>query len=104
MQRLKKADQVIVTAGRSKGQIGAVLSILDNDRLIVEGANIVKKHTKGNPQEGITGGIIEKEAVIHASNVMLLNPETQKGDRVGFRTEDGKKVRFFKSNNQPVDA
>lgn len=104
MQRLKKGDQVIVTAGRSKGQIGAVLSILENDRLVVEGANLVKKHTKGNPQEGITGGIIEKEATIHASNVMLLNPETQKGDRVGFRTEDGKKVRFFKSNNQAVDA
>ena len=104
MQRLKKGDQVIVTAGRSKGQIGAVLSILENDRLVVEGANLVKKHTKGNPQEGLAGGIIEKEATIHASNVMLLNPETQKGDRVGFRTEDGKKVRFFKSNNQPVDA
>lgn len=104
MQRLKKGDQVIVTAGRSKGQIGAVLSILENDRLVVEGANLVKKHTKGNPQEGVAGGIIEKEATIHASNVMLLNPETQKGDRVGFRTEDGKKVRFFKSNNQPVDA
>lgn len=104
MQRLRKGDQVIVTAGRSKGQTGAVLSILENDRLVVEGANLVKKHTKGNPQEGVAGGIIEKEATIHASNVMLLNPETQKGDRVGFRTEDGKKVRFFKSNNQAVDA
>lgn len=104
MQRLKKGDQVIVTAGRSKGQTGAVLQLLDGDRLIVEGANLVKKHTKGNPQAGVTGGIISQEATIHASNVMLLNPETQKGERVGFRDEDGKKVRFFKSTNTVVDA
>lgn len=102
MKRIKKGDTVVVIAGRSKGQQGEVLNTLENDRCIVSSVNIVKKHQKPNPNAGITGGIVEQEAPIHNSNVMLLNPATQKGDRVGFREEGGKKVRYFKSNNELV--
>ena len=91
-------------AGRDKGKRGVVLRILDNDRVIVEGVHIVKRHTKPNPQASVPGGIIEKEASIHISNVALFNPVTQKPDRVGIKTlEDERKVRFFKSNNEVVD-
>jgi len=104
MQKIKKGDEVIVIAGRSKGQRGNVLKRLEGDRLLVENVNIVKKHVKGNPRSGETGGIIEKEAPIQISNVMLFNPHTQKGDRVGFKTlEDERKVRYFKSNGEVVD-
>ncbi len=104
MQKIKKGDEVIVIAGRSKGQRGNVLKRLEGDRLLVENVNIVKKHVKGNPRSGETGGIIEKEAPIQISNVMLFNPHTQKGDRVGFKTlEDDRKVRYFKSNGEVVD-
>lgn len=105
MRRIKKGDEVIVIAGRDKGRRGSVLRVVDEDRLIVENVNIVKRHTRPNPQAGVSGGIIEKEAAIHASNVMLYNPQSKKGDRVGIRTlEDGRKVRYFKSTNEVVDV
>ena len=104
MQKIKKGDEVIVIAGRSKGQRGNVLKRMDDDRLLVENVNIVKKHVKGNPRSGENGGIIDKEAPIQISNVMLFNPHAQKGDRVGFKTlEDGRKVRYFKSDGEVVD-
>jgi large subunit ribosomal protein L24 len=105
MNRLRKGDEVVVIAGRSKGQTGHVLNIMENDRLLVENVNMVKRHTKPNPARGTQGGIIDKEATIHASNVMLFNPATNKGDRVGFKQlEDGRKVRFFRSTGEVVDA
>ena len=98
--KIKRDDEVVVLAGKDKGKQGKVLKILtDKDRVIVEGVNVVKKHQKPNPGAGESGGIVEQEAAIHISNVAILNPETGKADRVGFRIEDGKKVRFFKSNN-----
>jgi large subunit ribosomal protein L24 len=104
MKKIRKGDEISVLAGRDKGKRGAVLRVLDNDRVIVEGVHIVKRHTKPNPQAGMPGGIIEKEASIHISNVALFNPITKKPDRVGIRTlEDNRKVRFFKSNNEVVD-
>ena len=104
MKRIKKGDQVIVIAGRSKGLRGHVIRVLGDDRLIVENVNMVKKHQRPDPQRNQPGGIIEKESPIHVSNVMLLNPATDKGDRVKFRTlEDGRKVRVFKSNDEVVD-
>lgn len=105
MNRLRKGDEVVVIAGRSKGQTGHVLNIMEKDRLLVENVNMVKRHTKPNPARGTQGGIIDKEAPIHASNVMLFNPATNKGDRVGFKKlEDGRKVRFFRSTGEVVDA
>ena len=96
---------MIVIAGKDKGKRGSVLRVLDFDRLIVENVNIVKRHTKPNPQAGVAGGIVEKEAAIHSSNVMLFNHQSNKGDRVGIRTlEDGRKVRYFKSTNEVVDV
>ncbi len=104
MKKIKKGDEISVLAGRDKGKRGTVLRVLDNDRVIVEGVHIVKRHTKPNPQAGVPGGIVEKEASIHISNVALFNPVTQKPDRIGIKTlEDDRKVRFFKSNNEVVD-
>ena len=104
MKKRKKGDDISVLAGRDKGKRGVVLRVLDNDRVIVEGVHLVKRHTKPNPQANVPGGIIEKEASIHISNVALFNPVTQKPDRVGIKTlEDDRKVRFFKSNNEVVD-
>ena len=104
MKKIRKGDEISVLAGRDKGKRGAVLRVLDNDRVIVEGVHMVKRHTKPNPQANVSGGIIEKEASIHISNVALFNPVTQKPDRVGIKTlEDDRKVRFFKSNNEVVD-
>ena len=104
MRRIRKGDQVIVISGKDKGRRGTVLAVLDNGRLVVENINMVKRHTRGNPMAGTQGGIVEKEASIDGSNVMLFNPLTNKGDRVGFRVlEDGRKVRFFKSTNEVVD-
>ena len=101
--KIKRDDEVVVLAGKDKGKQGKVLKVLtDKDRVIVEGVNVVKKHQKPNPALGESGGIVETEAPIHVSNVAILNPETGKADRVGFRTEDGKKVRFFKSNGELV--
>ena len=105
MRRIKKGDDVIVIAGKDKGRRGSVLRITDNSRVLIEGINLVKRHTKANPNRSETGGIIEREAPIHISNIMLYNPATEKGDRVGFRVlEDGRKVRYFKSNNEVVDV
>ena len=104
MQKIKKGDEVIVIAGRSKGQRGNVLKRIDENRLLVENVNMVKKHVKGNPRSGETGGIVDQESPIQVSNVMLFNPHTQKGDRVGVKTlEDNRKVRYFKSNGEVVD-
>lgn len=103
MKRIRKGDEVIVTTGRSKGQKGAVLRVME-DRLLVENVNMVKKHTRPDPNRGTQGGIIEREAPIHVSNVALYNPATGKGDRVGFKTlEDGRKVRIFRSDGEAVD-
>jgi large subunit ribosomal protein L24 len=105
ISRIRKGDEIIVTAGKDKGRRGTVLRVYDDERVLVENINVVKKHQKPNPNAGIQGGIIEKEMPLHASNVMLYNPVTKKGDRVGVRTlEDGKKVRYFKSNDEVVDV
>ena len=105
MNRLKRGDEVIVVHGKDKGRRGAILRFHDNDRVLVENINMVKKHQKPNPAAGQPGGIVEKEMPLHASNVMLYNPVTKKGDRVGIKTlEDGRKVRFFKSNDEVVDV
>ena len=101
MNRIKKGDEIIVIAGKDKGRRGTVLST-DDDRVLVEGINVVKKHQKPNPHMQVAGGIVEKEASIHVSNVAIVNPATGKADRVGFRFEDEKKVRFFKSNGELV--
>ena len=105
MRKIKKGDEVVVITGKDKGRRGNVLRVLVLDRLVVEGINVVKKHQKPNPQKGVTGGIIEKEMPLQRSNVMLWNPVTKRGDRVGIRVlEDGKRVRFYKSNGEAVDA
>ena len=102
-RKIRRDDEVVVLAGKDKGKQGKVLRVLvSEDRVFVEGVNIIKKHQKPNPQAGEPGGIIEKEASIHVSNVAIVNPETGKADRVGFRIEDEKKVRFFKSNGNLV--
>lgn len=104
MNKIRKGDEVIVLTGKDKGRRGAVLRV-DGERVVVEGVNRVKKHTKPNPIKGLVGGIVEKEMSIHVSNVAIFNPTTQKADRVGFKTlEDNKKVRFFKSNGEQLGA
>jgi len=96
---------VVVIAGKDKGRRGTVLKVLEDDRVLVEGVAKVKKHQRPNPNANVQGGIVEKEMSIHISNVMLYNPVAKKGDRVGLRKlEDGRKVRFFKSNNEVVDV
>jgi large subunit ribosomal protein L24 len=105
MRKIKKGDDVVVTTGRDKGKRGTVLRVVDAEFLVVEGANKVKKHQRPNPMKGLTGGIIEKEMPLHVSKVAIFNPQTRKADRVGFRQlEDGRKVRFFKSNGEVIDA
>ena len=104
MLKIKRDDEVIVIAGKDKGKRGKVRKIVDEKRVIVAGVNMIKKHTKPNPQAGVQGGIVEKEAPIQVSNIAIFNPETSKADRVGFRTEDGNKVRFYKSNGNVVEA
>lgn len=105
MRKLKKGDEVIIIAGKDKGRRGTVQKVLPDSRVLVDNANMVKKHTKGNPTMGTPGGIIEKEAPLHISNVAIFNPATNKADRVGIKTlEDGSKVRFYKSNNETVDG
>ncbi len=104
MKRIKKGDQVIVIAGKDKGRQGTVLNIADNS-VIVEAVNMAKKHAKANPMAGVEGGIVDKAMPLNISNVMLFNPMTNKGDRVGFKTlDDGRKVRYFKSNGEVVDV
>jgi len=105
MNKIRKGDEVILNIGKDKGKRGTVLSILDTGHVVVEGANMVKKHAKPNPMRGVAGGIINKEMPIDISNVALFNPATQKGERVGFKTlDDGRKVRVFKSSGEVVDA
>ena len=103
MKKIKSEDEVIVLAGKDKGKRGKVTKILDDGRVLVSGVNMIKKHTKPNPQAGIAGGIVEKEAPLQGSNIAIYNAATSKADRVGFRVEDGKKVRFFKSNNELIN-
>lgn len=104
MRKIKRDDEVIVIAGRDKGKRGKVTRILADDKVIVAGINIVKKHQKPNPQMGVPGGIVEKEAAIHVSNVAIYNAATGKADRVGFKVEGDKKVRVFKSSGEAVGA
>jgi large subunit ribosomal protein L24 len=105
MNRISKGDTVVITTGREKGRTGTVIRVLEDDRVVVENVNMVKKHQKPNPNRGTPGGIVQKEAPIHASNVALWNPASKKADRVGFRKlEDGRKVRYFKSDGEVVDA
>lgn len=105
MKRIKRGDNVIVVTGKDKGRRGAVLRVYDDGRVLVEGVNLVKKHQRPNPNANVPGGIVEKEAPLDISNVMLFNASAQKGDRVGFRRlGDGRKVRYFKSNDEVVDS
>ncbi|MBS0365201.1 MAG: 50S ribosomal protein L24 [Proteobacteria bacterium] len=105
MNKIRKGDQVVVISGRDKGRRGAVLQVLAGGRLLVEGINQVKKHQKPNPQANRPGGIIEKEAPLAAAKVAIWNPGAKKGDRIGIKTlTDGKRVRFFKSNGEMLDA
>jgi len=108
MKRIKKDDEVIVIAGKDKGRRGHVLEVRADGRVLVEGINVAKKHVRPDPNRGVQGGIVEKELPLHISNVALFNPDTQKPDRVGFRFIDEgerrRKVRFFKSTGEVVDA
>jgi len=105
MRKIKKGDDVIVIAGKDKGRRGHVVRVLpDQDKVVVENVNMVKKHQRGNPQQGVAGGIIEKEMPLHVSNVAIYNSSTGKADRVGIQVlENGDKVRVFKSNNEQID-
>lgn len=104
MAKIKRDDQVIVLTGKDKGKRGTVRKVMDDGRVVVAGVNMIKKHTKPNPQMGVAGGIVEKEAPIQISNVAIFNPSSSKADRVGYRVEEGKKVRVFKSTGEVIDA
>ncbi|CAG1770954.1 50S ribosomal protein L24 [uncultured bacterium] len=105
MQKIKKGDDVIVLAGKDKGKSGRVTQVLKNNKVLVEGINQVRKSQRPNPNAGVSGGIVVKDMPIDISNVGLYNPKTKKADRVGFKfLEDGKKVRYFKSTKEVVDA
>ena len=104
MERIRKGDEVVVIAGKDKGKRGVVLSRVDARRITVEGINQVKKHVRPNPMKGVTGGIVDRTMPIDQSNVMLFNPTTSKGERVGFKIIDGNKVRVFKSNGAQVGS
>ena len=104
MLKIHKNDEVVVIAGKDKGKRGKVQKFLDNDKLLVAGINMVKKHQKPNPYLQQPGGIIEKEAGIQTSNVAIWNPKTSKADRVGFKVEGETKVRIFKSTGENIDA
>lgn len=104
MQKLKRDDEVIVIAGRDKGKRGKVTRVLKDGRIMVSGINMIKRHTKPNPNIGRQGGIVEKEAGIAISNVAIYNPGSGKADRVGIKVQDdGTKVRFFKSDESVID-
>jgi large subunit ribosomal protein L24 len=109
MNKIRKGDEVIVTTGRDKGRRGTVLRVFEDGRLLIEGINVSKKHQKANPNQGVQGGIIDKEMPIAFSNVLLFNPKTKKGDRVGIRISDKgkdgrtKRIRIFKSSGETVD-
>jgi large subunit ribosomal protein L24 len=105
MRKIKKGDNVVVITGRDKGKRGSVTAVLDAEHVLVGGINQVKKHTRPNPMKNEQGGILTKEMPIHVSNVAIWNPVTQKADRIGFRVlDDGRKVRFFKSNGEQLSA
>jgi len=105
MRKIKKGDDVIVIAGKDKGKRGSVLRVVDTDHVLVEGANMVKKHQRPNPTKGTQGGIVDKEMPLHISNVAIYNPVTQKGDRVAIKVlGDGRRVRVFRSNGEMIDA
>jgi large subunit ribosomal protein L24 len=105
MKKIRKGDQVVVMSGRDKGRRGAVVRVFPDNRVLVEAVNMVKRHTKPNPQAGKQGGIVEKEMPLDVSKVAIWNPGEKKPDRIGFKTlTDGKKVRFFKSNGEMIDA
>ena len=104
MSKIKRDDEVVVIAGKDKGKRGKVLQVLANDRVLVSGVQMIKKHQKPNPQLGQPGGIVEKESPIHVSNVAIFNAATGKADRVGFKAEGEQKVRVFKSSGEAVDA
>jgi large subunit ribosomal protein L24 len=105
MNKIRKGDEVFVLSGKDKGRRGTVVQRVDDEHVVVEGVNVVKKHVRPNPMKGQVGGIVDKAMPIHISNIALFNPATQKGDRVGIRVlEDGRKARFFKSNGELVDA
>jgi large subunit ribosomal protein L24 len=105
MNKLKKGDEVLIVTGKDKGKRGTILKIGETDRVLVEGINRVKKHTKPNPMKGTTGGITDKEMPIHISNVAIFNPTTRKADRVGVKLlDDGRRVRVFRSSGEMIDA
>lgn len=104
MLKIKSEDEVIILAGKDKGKRGKVRKVLDDRKILVSGVNMVKKHTKANPQAGVAGGILEKESPIQISNVAIFNPSTNKADRVGFKTSGERKVRIFKSSGEEIDS
>jgi large subunit ribosomal protein L24 len=105
MRRIRKGDEVVIVAGKDKGRRGTVLRVYADDRVLVENVNVVKKHQRPNPNAGVPGGIVEKELPVEGSNVMIYNSTSDRGDRVGFRRlEDGRKVRYFKSNGEVLDS
>ena len=105
MGKIRKGDDVVVIAGKDKGKRGSVLAVVSDRQLVVEGVNVIKRHTKPNPNMGKPGGIVSKEAAVDVSNVMLFNAKAGKGDRIGFKVLDnGSKVRVFKSNGEVLDA
>jgi len=104
MAKIKRDDEVVVLAGKDKGKRGKVRKIVDSERVIVSGINMIKKHTRPNPQAGVQGGIVEREAPMRLSNVAIFNPETSRGDRIGYRVDGDRKVRIFKSNGAEIDA
>ena len=105
MSKIRKGDQVILNTGKDAGKTGAVLSVLPSGHVVVEGLNVVKKHTRPNPMRGVTGGFISKEMPVDISNVAIYNAATKKADRVGFKVlEDGRKIRIYKSSGESIDA
>lgn len=105
MLKIKRDDEVVVVAGKDKGKRGKVLKVLENNKVLVSGVQMIKKHQKPNPNAGIPGGIIKKESPIQVSNIAIFNSSTNKADRVGFKIQDdNKKIRVFKSNGEAVDA
>ncbi len=105
MRKIKKGDSVVVITGKDKGKRGAVLRVIDDNHVLIEGANRVRKHQKPNPMKGTTGGIVDKEMPMHVSNIAIFNPTTQKADRVGVKQlDDGRRVRIYRSNGEMLDA
>ena len=102
--KIKRDDEVIILAGKDKGKRGKVRRVLADNRVVVAGVNMMKKHTRPNPQMGVAGGIVEKEAPIQVSNVAIFNPATNQADRVGYKVEEGAKVRIFKSTGEAIDS